>query len=147
MSAEQWNATHDPGVAVLFRAGDGRDAVYTTTHGVAWCLSGDGVAMVHVGGGLTPVALETLTPWANVTEADRTPAQRLARLECWLHARSMHPDYEYKTTDGPRKSWDDADTPPHGDGWEDNEDAGLGGWERFDYHEEAYWRRLRKGPA
>lgn len=76
-----------------------------------------------------------------VTEAPQD--DRLAKLERWLHARQMHPDFEYATTSGPRKGWDDADRPPEGDGWERNTDYGNGGWERFDYHEESHWRRPR----
>jgi hypothetical protein len=60
----------------------------------------------------------------------------------------LHPGWEYATTTGPRKAWDDAEVPPRGDDgkpdltWESNVSAGSeNGWERFDYHEEAYWRR------
>lgn len=60
-----------------------------------------------------------------------------------LHLRSRHPAYEYETTEGQRKSWDDADKPPEGEGWERNVDAGRDGWDRFDFHEESYWRRLK----
>jgi hypothetical protein len=66
-----------------------------------------------------------------------------------LHALESHSAYEYRTTSGPRKQWDDVDMPPcddNGDpepGWERNTDAGRDGWERFDYTEESYWRRLR----
>lgn len=71
-----------------------------------------------------------------------------------LHAERRHPDYEYATTQGPRKQWDTADQPPYGDdgepqpGWEANVDAGRPGqgWDRFDYHEEAYWRRRKPTP-
>lgn len=59
-----------------------------------------------------------------------------------LHADRMHPDYEYATTEGQRKAWYDIDVPPEGDGWERNTAAGRNGWERFDYTEESYWRRL-----
>jgi DNA-binding CsgD family transcriptional regulator len=58
-----------------------------------------------------------------------------------LHARFAHPGWEYATTIGPRKQWDDADVPPDGDGWERNMAAGRDGWERWDYTEESYWRR------
>lgn len=74
-------------------------------------------------------------------------AVRTARL----HARCAHPAYEYATTEGQRKQWDDADMPPLDEdgkpepGWERNTDAGIQGWERFDYTEESYWRRLRPG--
>jgi hypothetical protein len=60
-----------------------------------------------------------------------------------LHASCAHPAYEYATTQGQRKAFDRIDEPPEGDGWERNVDAGRNGWERFDYHEESYWRRLR----
>jgi len=61
----------------------------------------------------------------------------------WLHADLAHPDWEYETTEGQRKAFVDQDVPPEGDGWERNVDHGRGGWNRFDYTEEAYWRRLR----
>lgn len=69
-----------------------------------------------------------------------------------LHAERRHPGYEYATTRGPRKQWDTADEPPMDDNgetdpaWEANLDAGRPGtgWDRFDYHEEAYWRRPKR---
>lgn len=72
-----------------------------------------------------------------------------------LHARRAHPDYEYATTEGPRKAWDDIDRPPYGDNgepdhtWERNVDAGRpgAGWDRFDYTEESYWRRRKPAAA
>jgi hypothetical protein len=71
------------------------------------------------------------------------PRQRPTDAE--LHRRSAHPAYEYETTEGPRKRWDDPDEPPEGDGWERNLDAGRPGegWDRFEYTEESYWRRLK----
>lgn len=65
-----------------------------------------------------------------------------------LHQHCWHPAYEYRTTEGQRKAWDDADTPPEGDGWELNiTSRDSDAFERFDYHEERYWRRLRpEGP-
>lgn len=60
-----------------------------------------------------------------------------------LHFRGSHPAYQYKTTEGQRKAWDDADEPPEGDGWERNTDSGRDGWDRFEFHEESYWRRLK----
>jgi hypothetical protein len=62
-----------------------------------------------------------------------------------MHARCVHPAYEYAVTQGPRKAWDYADEPPDGDGWERNTAEGRDGWDRFDYTEESYWRRLRPG--
>lgn len=76
---------------------------------------------------------------------NETAETKLARLEKFLHSRLMHPDYEYETTDGPRKAFDEH--PPSGDGWERNTDYGRDGWERFEYYEEAYWRRLRAASA
>lgn len=67
--------------------------------------------------------------------------QRIIRLEKFLHETQSHPDFEYVQTDGPRKNFDEH--PPEGDGWERNIDKGRNGWERFDYHEEAYWRRVK----
>ncbi len=69
------------------------------------------------------------------------------KTDAELHEASSHPSYEYATTEGQRKAWYDADTPPEGDGWERNVDAGRNGWDRFDFTEESYWRRLRQeGP-
>jgi len=61
-----------------------------------------------------------------------------------LHARQSHPDFEYATTTGPRKAFDEH--PPDGDGWVRNKTRGVRGegWERFDFHEEAYWMRRRQ---
>lgn len=74
-----------------------------------------------------------------------TDLERLARLEKWLHERSMHPDFEYETTKGPRKAWEHSAKPPDTlHSWERNRETGREGWERFDYYEESYWRR-RKG--
>lgn len=61
-----------------------------------------------------------------------------------LHAAFAHPDWEYDTTEGQRKAWDNVDVPPPGDGWIRNIHAGRDGWERFDYTEESYWMRPRK---
>ncbi|MCO5195362.1 MAG: hypothetical protein M9930_19040 [Anaerolineae bacterium] len=69
--------------------------------------------------------------------------RELEALRAYLHERMSHPWYEYEVTDGPRKAWPDADTPPDGDGWICNVHIGRNGWERFDYHEESYWMRLR----
>jgi hypothetical protein len=71
-----------------------------------------------------------------------TPSEREPETDEELHARCSHPSYEYKTTEGQRKAWDDADVPPEGEGWERNVDKGYGeGWARLDYTEESYWRR------
>lgn len=68
------------------------------------------------------------------------------RLAAELHRMRAHPDYEYETVKGPRKQWNPMDYPPAGDGWQLNSAAGRLGWDRFDYHEEAYWRRLKPAP-
>lgn len=60
-----------------------------------------------------------------------------------MHMIGIHPGYDYKTTEGQRKNWNDWDTPPEGEGWERNFDRGMQGWERFDYTEKSYWRRKR----
>ncbi|QDK01951.1 hypothetical protein SEA_VIBAKI_71 [Arthrobacter phage Vibaki] len=73
------------------------------------------------------------------------PAMMTAEELHALHRDRRHPAYEYETTEGPRKSWNDYDRPPEGDGWERNTDAGRDGWDRFDYTEESYWRRLKAG--
>lgn len=80
-----------------------------------------------------------------VTEAREEPGERLR--EAGLHALFGHPGYEYRVTKGPRKAWHNADQPPEGEGWEPNTDAGRNGWERFEYHEEAYWRRPKADGA
>lgn len=72
------------------------------------------------------------------------PQVETERLADVLHEMRRHPDFEYETTSGQRKAWDDADTPPEGGGWERNRTTKCPeGWERFDYHEESYWRRKR----
>ena len=69
----------------------------------------------------------------------------LDTLRQYCHAHCCHPWYEYATTDGPRKAFDEH--MPAGLGWERNVEEGTNGWERFDYHEEAYWRRLIPQPS
>jgi len=68
---------------------------------------------------------------------------RIDELESFLHSRLMHPNYEYETTTGQRKAFDED--PPYEDpnSWERNTDYGDNGWARFEYHEEAYWRRRK----
>lgn len=73
-----------------------------------------------------------------------------------LHRRWRHPDYEYTSTEGQRKTWGHADDPPYDPvtlepdtSWERNWDAGSPGegWERFEYTEESYWRRRKDREA
>lgn len=86
---------------------------------------------------------------ALVDELDYEPPVPESESDADLHARRAHPAWEYATTEGPRKQWDDANVlPADEDGdpdptWERNVDAGRDGWERWDYTEESYWRRLR----
>jgi len=86
---------------------------------------------------------------ALVDELEPPEEPREPETDAQLHARFAHPAWEYRTTEGPRKQWDDIEVPPcddNGDpepGWERNLDAGRDGWERWDYTEESYWRRLR----
>ena len=63
---------------------------------------------------------------------------RLDALEGSRRTPAAPPDpYEYRTTDGPRKAWD-GEPDLSKEGWEEYQE-----WERFDYHEERYWRRLK----
>lgn len=86
---------------------------------------------------------------ALVDELEPQEEEREPETDAQLHARFAHPAWEYRVTEGPRKQWDDADVPPTDDfgepepAWERNTDAGRDGWERWDYTEESYWRRLR----
>lgn len=75
----------------------------------------------------------------------RRPVRQRQQTDDELHQYRRHPDWEYATTRGPRKAFDNQ--PPDGDGWEPNiTRADPEAWERFDYHEEAHWRR-RRTPA
>lgn len=61
------------------------------------------------------------------------------------HANEAHPDFEYTTTDAPRKCG--VVNEPDGDGWHLNDDHPSGGWERLEYFELTYWRRRRPAPG
>ena len=74
----------------------------------------------------------------------RALEREVARLTSFLHGKCLHPDYEYETTKGARKAW--GCHKPEGDGWEENKEEGRDGWERFEFHEECYWRRLKVRP-
>lgn len=54
-------------------------------------------------------------------------------------------EWEYETTTGPRKMWDGYNTPPGGAGWKKDSSRGRPGeaWDRFDEHEESYWKRRK----
>jgi hypothetical protein len=106
---------------------------YDVDHqGAAWAPPGlcercDILAPLH---GAVMTA-RTVLQWAN-QEQQPERSHRLCNVPGW----------EYRTTEGQRKNWNDADTPPPGEGWERNTDI-AGGWERFDYTEESYWRRRK----
>lgn len=70
---------------------------------------------------------------------------RLERAEGALHRLELHPDYEYVTAKGPRKASYSHLMRPEGEDWIENLHRGRPGegWDRFDYHEEAYWMRLK----
>lgn len=78
---------------------------------------------------------------------ERTASQEVKRLTDVLHERCIHPDYEYATTKTARKSGDSRK--PEGDGWEPNVYGNdpHSAWERFEFHEEEYWRRLKPKPS
>jgi len=77
----------------------------------------------------------------NATEFGKKYKEEAERLQAFLHLREMHPDYEYRTTEGPRKAWD-GEPDLSIERWEENVDLNEG-WERFDYTEERYWRRIK----
>lgn len=80
----------------------------------------------------------------------------VARLTFALHRRRAHPDFEYATTQTARKSGDDPLVGLEGDGWEPNEivechryedgrviEEQWCNWERFQFHEDNYYRRRK----
>lgn len=70
-------------------------------------------------------------------------ATELDRLRRALHAKLAHPDYEYCETKAARKLGPDEPYIEEGEEpWEINEDY-HGGFERFEYYEECYWRRRK----
>jgi hypothetical protein len=83
-------------------------------------------------------------------------AAEVDRLTLTLHCRQAHPDFEYETTQTARKSGDDPWIGLEGDGWEPNDivpchvhvDGSVirehcRNWERFQFHEDNYWRRRK----
>lgn len=83
-------------------------------------------------------------------------AKELERLTFALHCCRQHPDFEYATTQTARKSGDDPRVGLDGDGWEPNDivphhnykdgeivEKYWRNWERFQFHEDNYWRRRR----
>ncbi|MER5561174.1 hypothetical protein ABT071_21475 [Streptomyces sp. NPDC002506] len=103
---------------------------------VVWIIPNSGRSGAVTTGEDVVVHVQLERPWREATAvAD-------------LHARFVHPDFEYRTTEGVRKRFD-ATVPPvdaNGDPdptWEVNADAGRGGRERFAHTEMAYWRRRR----
>lgn len=96
------------------------------------------IASIQTGSGTYEV------PGFEIPDDIAKAAQELAILRSTLHGMEAHPDFEYATTKGPRKNWDGQ--VPEGDGWEKNTDK-SGGWARFDFHEEEYYRRLKPTQA
>lgn len=84
--------------------------------------------------------MDTGVPVLKIPKDHAVAFADLRRLHSILHRLEAHPDFEYATTKGPRKNWNGQ--VPEGDGWEKNTDKN-GGWERFDFHEEEYYRRLK----
>lgn len=114
------------------REGDWNDIAAIDTDGTPYGVAGNDESISHPDAEFIAHAREDV-PWL---------IERLSRAEAELHRLAFHPDWEYATTTGQRKQWDV--TPPEGDGWCPNVHRGYGnGWARFDYHEEAYWMRLR----
>lgn len=123
-------------------------------HGTRWRDSTAGGTRVHG----EPAQLPAVPGWAAVcprcvlTDVIECPGHpgEAATAEEWaahLHRHFVHPGWEYRTTEGPRKQWDDSDVPPvdaHGvpdPSWLRNVEAGREGWEQWDYSETSYWRR------
>lgn len=65
------------------------------------------------------------------------------RIDAELHRDMAHPDFEYETTETPRKCG--YSKKPYGDGWEPNPHVTGDGrnWQRFDNTEEEYWMRRK----
>lgn len=85
--------------------------------------------------------------WVPLYSRPNDSDMEIARLTDALHERRAHPDFEYETTRTARKSG--FSVKPSGDGWEPNEYGGdpHSSWERFEFHEEQYWRRRKPAPT
>lgn len=85
--------------------------------------------------------------WCALYSRPNDSDMEIARLTDALHERRAHPDFEYETTTTARKSG--LSVKPDGDGWEPNQYGGdpHSSWERFEYHEEEYWRRRKPAPT
>ena len=83
-------------------------------------------------------------------------AAEVDRLTFVLHRCRAHPEFEYELTHTARKSGDDPRIGLDGDGWEpndivENHEYADGkvvkehwcNWERFQFHEDNYWRRRK----
>jgi len=83
-------------------------------------------------------------------------ADEVDRLTFALHRRRAHPDFDYATTQTARKSGDDPCIGLDGEGWEPNDivenhqyaegkviSEHWCNWERFQFHEDNYWRRRK----
>lgn len=125
---------------------DDKGGALQIAHGVRWLAQHQPGPLVPCDRG--PCLACWWTGWepAVPTDAQADAAER-RRLEAYLHSKLSHPDFEYEETRGPRKAWDGESDPPEIDargGWVRNLHHGRDGWERFDYHEEAYWMRPKE---
>lgn len=70
-------------------------------------------------------------------------ASDIAEITGALHYVSTNDQYEYAVTTVGKKSGDSYT--PDGEGWEPDFDKGRPNeaWDRFEYHEEYYWKRLK----
>lgn len=85
-------------------------------------------------------------PWDGHTVED--VAHRLTTLDSsWTRVPDVAGEWEYETVEKPRKSGDIY--PPDGEGWVKDYSRGRPGeaWDRFDNHEETYWKRRVKASA
>ena len=108
-------------------------------------------AELAIGASESPQALEQLKLSYRALRAE------INRLTFALHCRRAHPDFEYTTTQTARKSEDDPRVGLDGKGWERNDivenhayKEGVvvkehwRNWERFQFHEDNYWRRRKR---
>lgn len=84
---------------------------------------------------------ENLQKLQDELNAGKTAKEELRALTSQLHSGQRHPDYEYTTVKRGRKQGDD--TPPEGHGWEINVDINGDGFDRDDWNDIYFWRRLK----
>jgi hypothetical protein len=91
--------------------------------------------------GVEPVLLVDPGPYQDHIQRS---GLELARLTDKLHSLSAHPDFEYLTSTCARKQYEGRPDLV-AEGWESNVTGGdpHSCWERFEYHENHYWRRKK----